>query len=71
MIDIHSHILPGVDDGSRSLEMTKNILAEYVREGIERVMCTPHQGKALRRPDVLKAASAKLVEDDRAYPVQR
>ena len=70
MIDIHSHILPGVDDGSRSLEMTKNILAEYVREGIEKVMCTPHQGKALRRPEVLKAAFAKLVDDVKDYPVQ-
>ncbi len=53
MIDIHSHILPGVDDGSRSLEMSENMLCAYVAQGIDKVICTPHQNADLRRPELL------------------
>lgn len=62
MIDIHSHILPGVDDGSRSLEMTKNLLALYREEGVSAVVCTPHQSRELRRAEQLKAQFALLEE---------
>ena len=45
MIDIHSHILPGIDDGaakeSDSIEMGK--LA--VKEGIHTIIATPHHQK--------------------------
>lgn len=53
MIDIHSHILPGVDDGSKSMEMTAEILSRYAEEGIDRVICTPHQGRELHRPELI------------------
>ena len=29
MIDVHSHILPNIDDGSRSIEETFNLIKEY------------------------------------------
>ena len=29
MIDVHSHLLYGVDDGSKSIEESRNILREY------------------------------------------
>ena len=53
MLDIHSHILPGVDDGSKSMEMTAEILSRYAEEGIDRVICTPHQGRELHRPELI------------------
>ena len=28
MIDFHSHILPGIDDGSQNIEQSKKILSE-------------------------------------------
>ena len=40
--DFHSHILPGVDDGVKTMEETLNILSEYEKLGIEEVWCTPH-----------------------------
>lgn len=40
--DIHCHILPQVDDGSKSLEMTGNMLKKAYEEGIRTIFATPH-----------------------------
>ena len=69
MIDIHSHMLPGVDDGSPSLAVTKNILARYVEEGVDKVICTPHQNSALLRPALLKERFAELQGNVAEFPV--
>jgi protein-tyrosine phosphatase len=42
MIDIHSHILPGIDDGSKNIEMSLKILKGLAEQGITDVICTPH-----------------------------
>ena len=42
MIDIHSHLLPGVDDGSRSIERSVEVLTRFGAEGVTRLVCTPH-----------------------------
>ena len=42
MIDVHSHLLPGVDDGSRSFETSVDVLRRFAREGVECVVLTPH-----------------------------
>jgi len=42
MIDIHSHILPGLDDGARDLEQSLELARQAVREGIHTVIATPH-----------------------------
>ncbi len=42
VIDIHSHILPGIDDGSKNMEETKKMLDIAVREGIQGIVVTPH-----------------------------
>jgi protein-tyrosine phosphatase len=42
MIDLHSHILPGVDDGARSLEESLAIARMAVADGIEVMAATPH-----------------------------
>ncbi|MGN0817847.1 MAG: tyrosine-protein phosphatase [Candidatus Coproplasma sp.] len=54
MIDIHSHILPCVDDGSNSLETSRKLLLQYASQGVDRAICTPHQNKILRRADILR-----------------
>jgi len=43
MIDIHCHLLPGVDDGSDSEEKSIEILKEYKKNGIDNVVFTPHK----------------------------
>lgn len=42
MIDIHSHILPYVDDGSIDIEMSIDMARIYVNNGINKVIATPH-----------------------------
>ena len=42
MVDIHTHILYGVDDGSKSLEMTLDILEEAERAGFDKIIFTSH-----------------------------
>lgn len=42
MIDFHSHILPNIDDGSRSLNETINILKEAQKAGFTKVISTSH-----------------------------
>ena len=42
MVDIHCHILPGVDDGSKSWEMTTEMCRVAVRDGITHIVATPH-----------------------------
>ncbi len=42
LIDFHSHILPGIDDGSASLEQSIAMLQKEAEQGIERVVATPH-----------------------------
>lgn len=45
MIDIHNHILPGLDDGSQSLEESLEMARMAVSEGISTVIATPHHWK--------------------------
>ena len=42
MIDIHCHILPGVDDGPISIEESIEMAKEAVDEGIQTIIATPH-----------------------------
>ena len=42
IIDFHSHILPGIDDGSRSVEESLALLQMEAEQGIRHVVATPH-----------------------------
>ena len=42
VIDFHSHILPDVDDGSKSLEQSLAMLQMEAAQGVKRVVATPH-----------------------------
>ena len=45
MIDIHSHLVPGVDDGSQSLEESLALLKQAEEDGITELITTPHYMK--------------------------
>ena len=42
MFDLHSHVLPAVDDGAADLETSLAMARAYVEQGVECVACTPH-----------------------------
>ena len=42
MIDLHSHILPGIDDGAADLSVSLEMARAWVADGVSHVACTPH-----------------------------
>ena len=42
MIDLHSHLLPGIDDGSKDLAMSLAMARVAASDGIGTIACTPH-----------------------------
>jgi protein-tyrosine phosphatase len=48
MIDIHSHILPGLDDGSKSWDMTLEMCRLAIEDGITHIVATPHANDTYR-----------------------
>lgn len=59
--DWHSHILPGVDDGVKTMEDSIRILEEYERLGVSRVWCTPHIMEDIpNKPSDLKTRFGEL-----------
>ena len=41
-VDIHSHIIPGVDDGSRDMETSIGLLKMAAENGTTDIVATPH-----------------------------
>lgn len=50
MIDFHTHILPGMDDGSRSISQSVSMLREEARQNMDTVFLTPHFYAEENRP---------------------
>jgi protein-tyrosine phosphatase len=70
-IDLHTHILPGVDDGSRSMEQTVRMLQIAYDEGIRTIIATPHYiaGAKNLTPEQLKLICSQV--QDEAWKIDR
>lgn len=76
MIDIHSHVLPGIDDGSRNLQMSLAMLRESKEQGVDLMFLTPHfyadstdPGKFLERRDAaVKNLKEAMKDNPDSYP---
>lgn len=51
MVDIHCHILPGVDDGAKSMEMAVEMLKAEYEQGVHIAILTPHYRRHMFEPD--------------------
>lgn len=63
-IDMHAHILPGLDDGAKNSAMALKMLRQAQAEGIREIILTPHY-KPMRhnaRPETVKRALYRLEE---------
>ena len=71
MIDLHTHILPNMDDGSKSLEETVALLKLLKQQGISTVAATPHfyaqeaPGAFLKRRNASLEMLRSIPEEDR------
>src|SRR4051812_28319703 len=69
MIDFHSHLVPGVDDGSETLEQSLEALGKMSRQEIKCVITTPHfQASTLNNPAGFKS---RIKEIDAAWEIFR
>ena len=53
-VDLHSHLIPGIDDGVRSLDDALHVIDGLVSRGYDRILTTPHQVDYWRpQPEVM------------------
>lgn len=65
LVDIHNHLVPGVDDGARSLEQALDAICEMWEQGVRRITTTPHiDAEVISRPDRF---AARIAEIDAAW----
>ncbi len=71
IIDFHSHVLPAIDDGSRSLEMTAEMLRESYRQKVRKLVATPHfYPEKMRIDDFLSRRSEAISSLSSVYTRQ-
>ncbi len=73
MIDIHTHILPNVDDGASSLENSLNMLRQANEQGVTHLVLTPHailNSKTYRSKEELQSSFKRLVEEAKDIPIK-
>ena len=62
MIDIHMHLVPGVDDGAETMEMAAQMLRQASAEGIRVIFATPHSSAYGHSADSVWDRFGKLCE---------
>lgn len=74
MIDIHSHILPGIDDGAKDMQETVQMLFSAIDEGITDVIATSHgdvgYGKEQAKKYLEVYAKTKEYIEEHKLPIQ-
>ena len=68
MIDLHCHLLPGVDDGSKSMDISLKLATDAVKDGIDYALLTPHHMNGVylnHKQSVIQQTQEFQVELDR------
>lgn len=65
MLDLHCHILPGIDDGAQTLEDSLAMAEKAISQGITHILCTPHHnnGKYSNPADQVIKKVAELQQE--------
>lgn len=51
IVDLHMHLVPGIDDGSCSIEESLGLLKLSTQQGVTNVFCTSHSGCVMKTPE--------------------
>ena len=73
MIDIHCHILPGIDDGAKTSGDTLTMLKSAIDEGITTITATPHHNPQFNNESPLILKKVKEVQniiDEHQLPIE-
>jgi protein-tyrosine phosphatase len=71
VIDLHSHILPGLDDGSRTVEDARALAQRAAEDGVTAIAATPHvRSDYPTQPDEMERGVLRLREDFVAQGIQ-
>ncbi len=72
MIDLHTHILPGLDDGAKTLEESVQMCWRSYRDGVRTIVATPHtlNGLYLNDRDIILAKVQELNEAIKKFGVR-
>lgn len=62
--DLHSHLIPGVDDGAKTVQEAVNIVRAFAEMGFTRLITTPHisQNNYPNSPGMLRTRHAELMD---------
>lgn len=73
MIDLHCHILPGVDDGAQTMDDSIAMAEKAISQGITHILCTPHHNNGKYenpKSQVISLVSSLQAElDQRGLPL--
>lgn len=71
LTDLHIHIVPGVDDGAQSEEISEQMLLRAVEQNINTIIATPHYRESVPKERVLKAFErVKKIAQDKTPSIQ-
>lgn len=69
MIDFHSHILPGIDDGAQNEEETKNLILEAKSIGFDKIISTSHYAiDCFETPEYKRKELIEELNNEENYP---
>ena len=63
MIDIHMHLIPGVDDGAEDMEMALVMMIRAGRQGIPQIIATPHSDAFQFSGESVESIFGELVDN--------
>lgn len=69
MIDLHLHLLPGIDDGSASIDESREMLAAAHALGFRTLIATPHLMERLQPDEQWRVSAALAAVADEAEPL--
>jgi tyrosine-protein phosphatase YwqE len=69
--DLHSHLIPGIDDGSPDIETSLSLIASLHNLGYKKIITTPHimQERYRNNPEIISQGCLKVQQELKAHDI--